>query len=153
MGKFLQRKPEFCAICGEAKPIVERIRSGLVKFSYCRDCYDGYFKKIEGRVRAQVESAVKSGKKISIEDTTELTKKITAEVEEENMTLDWLETVPAGLELCSPSSELQTIYGKTNFTKEEMIESVKKRDYLGLELIRMNQLYLNSQPVVETQQA
>jgi len=145
MVKFLERKPEICSICGEAKSIKKRIRAGLTKFSYCEDCYDGYFGKIEGRVRSQIESAVKSGKKISIEDTTKLTKQITKEVEEENLTLDWLENMPEDALLAMPSTELQEIYGKTNFNKKEMIEAVNKRDYLGLDLIKMNNVVMKKE--------
>ena len=84
MVKFFKQKPKTCSVCNQEKPIVKSVRSGLIRFDYCEDCYNFYFKKIEPRVKEQVLAAAKAGKTISIQDTVDLTKDVTKEVEQEN---------------------------------------------------------------------
>lgn len=84
MGKFFQKKPEQCSICGQDKLIFKDLRQGLTHFKYCKECYDDYYKKIEARVTAQVQEAVKSGRMIGMKEALDITKQITAEVEAEN---------------------------------------------------------------------
>jgi len=83
MGKFFKRGPEKCSICGETKEVRKKMRSGLITLIYCRECYDDYYKRVEGEVKRQVEEAVKSGQKIGRGDALALTKKITSEIEAE----------------------------------------------------------------------
>jgi len=84
MVKFFRKKPKKCSICGKQKIIYKSLRQGITKFSYCRECYDDYYKKIEDRVKAQVTKEAKAGKKIGIKEALAITKKITTEVETEN---------------------------------------------------------------------
>ena len=83
MVKFFQKKPEICSICGQEKIIARDVRSGLTHFKYCAECYDSYYKKIEGRVKEQVMAKAKAGQKIGIQEALDLTKQISAEVEAE----------------------------------------------------------------------
>ncbi len=83
MVKFFQKKPEICSICGLEKIIARDVRSGLTHFKYCKECYDDYYKKIEGRVKEQVMAKAKAGQKIGMKEALDLTKQISAEVEAE----------------------------------------------------------------------
>jgi len=85
MVKFLKKKPQVCNICGQEKMIFKTMRSGITKLNYCKDCYDSYYKKIEGRVQEQIKDMVKRGQKIDAKDVLDLTKKITAEIDSENL--------------------------------------------------------------------
>ena len=84
MVKFFKKKPKKCSICGQDKIIYKSLRQGITKFSYCRECYTDYYKKIEDRVKAQVMKEAKIGKKIGTKEAFAITKMITAEVEAEN---------------------------------------------------------------------
>jgi len=86
MGKFFNKGPKIkiCSICNEEKEVFKTMRQGLTAFHYCKECYNGTYKRIEDRAKQQVMDAVKSGKLLSISDITELTKTITAEIEAEN---------------------------------------------------------------------
>lgn len=83
MVKFFKKKPEKCSVCGQEKIIARDVRSGLTHFKYCAECYDSYYKKIEGRVKDQVMAKAKAGQKIGIQEALDLTKQISAEVEAE----------------------------------------------------------------------
>jgi len=84
MVKFFKKKPKKCSICGQEKVIYKSLKQGLTNFSYCRECYDDYYKKIEDRVKAQVMAEAKAGHKIGMKEALAITKEITAEVEVEN---------------------------------------------------------------------
>ena len=77
------KKPETCSICGQEKMIFKDMRQGLTHFRYCKECYDNYYKKVEGRVKAQVMSEVKAGRKIGMKEALDITKTISAEIEAE----------------------------------------------------------------------
>jgi len=85
MGKFFNKGPKIkiCSMCGEEREVFKSMRKGLTSLYYCEDCYNGTVKKIEDRVREYVMKKVKSGKLISIAETTELTEKFTAEIQAE----------------------------------------------------------------------
>jgi hypothetical protein len=84
MIKFFPKKPKICSICLKEKIIYKSMKKGLTSFDYCKECYDEYYKKIEGRTKQQVMEAVKSGRKIGMKEALEITKKVTAEIEAEN---------------------------------------------------------------------
>jgi len=84
MGKFFKKKPQTCNVCGQEKIIFRTMRSGITKLNYCQECYDNYYKKIEGRVQEQIKDMVKRGQKIDMKDALALTKKITDEIDNEN---------------------------------------------------------------------
>ena len=84
MIKFFPKKPKICSVCMQEKMIHKSMKKGLTSFDYCKECYDDYYKKIEGRVLDQVNAAVKSGRRIGMKDALDITKKVTAEIEAEN---------------------------------------------------------------------
>jgi hypothetical protein len=81
--KFFKKKPEKCSICNQEKMIYKKGRANGIELKYCKECYDGYFKVVEERVKDQVTKAVKSGKMIGMHEATAITKEITAEIEAE----------------------------------------------------------------------
>jgi hypothetical protein len=83
MVKFFKKKPEKCSICNEEKMIYKKGKANGIELKYCKDCYDGYFKVVEERVKEQVTAAVKSGRKIGMHEAMEITKQITSEIENE----------------------------------------------------------------------
>jgi len=84
MIKFFPKKPKICSICLKEKMIYKSMKKGLTSFDYCRECYDDYYKKIEGRVLEQVNAAVKAGRHIGMKEALDITKQVTAEIEAEN---------------------------------------------------------------------
>ena len=87
MGKFFIKKPEKCSICGQEKMIHKQLRQGLTNFKYCRNCYDDYYKKIEGRVLKQVQESIKSGQQIGMKEALAITKEVTNEIDNETNTM------------------------------------------------------------------
>jgi len=85
MVKFLKKKPQKCSICHEEKIIYKKGKAKGIELKYCKDCYDGYFKVVEERVKDQVTAAVKAGNKIGMHEAMEITKKITSEIESEQV--------------------------------------------------------------------
>jgi hypothetical protein len=81
--KFFKKGPEKCSICGYEKEIYKYVKSGLTKMSYCKECYDEYYKRIEDRVKAQVAEKIKAGQLVSMTDALDITKKISNEIEAE----------------------------------------------------------------------
>jgi hypothetical protein len=85
MVKFFKKAPEKCSICGQEKEVFKTLRSGVTKLTYCKECYDSYYKVVEGRVKEQVMAAVKDGKMVGMKEALDITKKITDELEVEQI--------------------------------------------------------------------
>jgi len=85
MVKFFKKGPEKCSICLETKMVYKKMNGKGHKLNYCRECYDKYYARIEVEVRRQVDEMVKAKRLIGLGDTMALTKKISAQITEEDM--------------------------------------------------------------------
>jgi len=85
MVKFLQKKPEKCSICSEEKMIYKNMSGKGHKLKYCRDCYDKYYARIEVEVKKQIDEMVKAKRMIGMADALALTKKISGEIQAEDI--------------------------------------------------------------------
>ena len=85
MVKFLQKKPATCSICLQEKMIFKAMSGSGHKLAYCKDCYDKYYARIEEEVKKQIAEMIKAKRMIGMKDALALTKKISGEIQAEDI--------------------------------------------------------------------